>query len=92
MHRILTAAEADVATLSAALSAYPNLLRWRRLPYSSEQAPLLVRVAADSGARRGARRARHCDVDESGTGDRMHPTAHRGPRHLKWVGRVKLWQ
>ena len=53
VHRMLTVAEADVATLSEALAADPSSLRWRRMLFSAERALLLVRVAADSGARRG---------------------------------------
>lgn len=50
---MLTLAEGDVARVSAALAADPASLWWRRLLFSAEQALLLVRVAADSGARRG---------------------------------------
>jgi integrase len=59
---MLTVAEADVARLSAAVEADPNSGWWRRLLFSAEQA--LLRVAADSGARRGELAAlRHGDVD-----------------------------
>ena len=66
VHRMLTVAEADVATLSAALAADPASLRWRRLLLSSEQTLLLVRVATDSGARRGelAVRCRRWGADD----------------------------
>ena len=50
---MLAAAEAEVGRLSAALAADPTSLQCRRLLFSAEQALLLVRVAADSGARRG---------------------------------------
>jgi integrase len=61
---MLSVAEAGVARLSAAVSADPTSLRWRRLLFSAEQALLLVRVAADSGARRGELAVlRHGDVD-----------------------------
>ena len=61
---MLTVAEADVARLSAALQEDPTSLRWRRLLFSAEQALLLIRVAADSGARRGELAAlRHGDFD-----------------------------
>ena len=64
VHRMLTVAEADVATLSAAVEADPTSLWWRRVLFSAEQALLLVRVAADSGARRGELAVlRHGDVD-----------------------------
>jgi integrase len=53
VHRMLTVAEADVHRLSAALAADPTSPRWRRLLFSAEQTLLLVRLAADSGARRG---------------------------------------
>ena len=64
VHRMLTVAEADVARLSTGLEADPTSLWWRRLLFSAEQALLLVRVAADSGARRGELAVlRHGDVD-----------------------------
>ncbi len=46
-------AQFAVACLSAELDGAPGSAKWRRLLYSAEQAHLLVRLAADSGARRG---------------------------------------
>jgi integrase len=61
---MLTVAEAEVARLSAALEADPMSLSSRRLLFTAEQALLLVRVAADSGARRGELAVLcHSDVD-----------------------------
>ncbi len=53
VRRLLRTAEAAVVRLAAELATEPASARWRRLLYSAEQAHLLVRVAADSGARRG---------------------------------------
>jgi len=46
-------AEANLTTITAALERDADSRRWRRLLYSAEQGLLLVRLAADSGARRG---------------------------------------
>ena len=62
---MLTVAEADVARLPTGLEADPGSLWWRRLLFSAEQALLLVRVAADSGARRGNS---PCSVTATSTG------------------------
>jgi integrase len=53
VRRILSVAEDAVEVAAGALSADPESPRWRRLLFSAEQALLLVRLAADSGARRG---------------------------------------
>lgn len=53
VRQLLTTAEASVARLAAELEADPSSAKWRRLLFSAEQAHLLVRVAADSAARRG---------------------------------------
>lgn len=53
VRRILRVAEDAVETAAGSLSADPGSPRWRRLLFSAEQALLLVRLAADSGARRG---------------------------------------
>ena len=64
---MLTFAEADVARLSMGLEADPGSLWWRRWLFSAEQALLLVRVAADSGPRRGELAVlRHGDIDGRG--------------------------
>jgi integrase len=53
VHRMLAVAVGDVAWRSAALADDPTSLRLRRLLFGAEQTLLIVRVAADSGARRG---------------------------------------
>lgn len=53
VRRILSAAEDAVEVVASELSADPGSPRWRRLLFSAEQALSLVRLAADSGARRG---------------------------------------
>jgi integrase len=53
VRRILSVAEDAVEVAAGELSADPRSPRWRRLLFSAEQALLLVRLAADSGARRG---------------------------------------
>jgi integrase len=53
VRRILSIAEDAVEVAAGELSADPGSPRWRRLLFSAEQALLLVRLAADSGARRG---------------------------------------
>lgn len=53
VRQLLTTAESAVVRLTAELDAAPQSAKWRRLLYSAEQARLLLRVAADSGARRG---------------------------------------
>jgi integrase len=54
VRRLLQAAEANVAECAAALgSDPPGSAAKRRLLYSAEQGLLLVRLAADPGARRG---------------------------------------
>jgi hypothetical protein len=61
---MLTVAEADVARLSAAVEADPTSGWWRRVLFIAEQALLLVRVAVESGARRGELAVlRHGDVN-----------------------------
>ena len=61
---MLAVAEHDVERLAVAWAAEPSSLRWRRLLFSAEQALLLVRVAADSGARRGELAVlRYSDLD-----------------------------
>src|SRR5437773_4571696 len=53
VRRILSVAEDAVDVAAGELSVDPGSPRWRRLLFSAEQALLLVRLAADSGARRG---------------------------------------
>ncbi len=53
VRQILRTAEGAVEAAAAELAADPGSARWRRLLFSAEQALLLVRLAADSGARRG---------------------------------------
>jgi integrase len=53
VRRLLRVAEDAVAGATGELAADPGSRRWRRLLFSAEQALLLVRLAADSGARRG---------------------------------------
>jgi integrase len=53
VRRILGVAEDAVEVLAGELAADPGSPRWRRLLFSAEQALMLVRLAADSGARRG---------------------------------------
>jgi integrase len=53
VHRVLARADAEVHRLTGELDADPSSARLRRLLYSAEQGRLLVRLAADSGARRG---------------------------------------
>lgn len=50
---LLRAAEDNVEKTTACLVADPDSPGWRRLLFSAEQGLLLVRLAADSGARRG---------------------------------------
>jgi integrase len=61
---LLRTAEGAVHDAAAALAADPASLRWRRQLFSAEQTMLLVRLAADSGARRGELAAlRMADLD-----------------------------
>jgi integrase len=61
---MLRTAEATVERFGAELSTAPESARCRRRLFSAEQTLLLVRVAADSGARRGELAAlRHSDLD-----------------------------
>jgi len=53
VRQLLRTAEANVAELAMALEGDPGSPVRRRLLFSAEQALLLTRVAADSGARRG---------------------------------------
>jgi integrase len=53
VRKLLRTAEENVERSAAALAADPGSPGWRRLLYSAEQGRLLVRLAADSGARRG---------------------------------------
>ena len=53
VRQLLATAEFAVTRLGGKLEADPSSAKWRRLLYSAEQAHLLARVAADSGARRG---------------------------------------
>lgn len=53
VRQLLGTAEANVNQTSAALSAEPDSPGCRRLLFSAEQGLILVRLAADSGARRG---------------------------------------
>jgi integrase len=61
---LLRTAEAAVDRLGVELSGAPASARCRRRLFSAEQTLLLVRLAADSGARRGELAAlRHSDLD-----------------------------
>lgn len=53
VRQLLDTAESAVVRFTSELQAAPDSAKWRRFLYSTEQARLLVRVAADSGARRG---------------------------------------
>lgn len=53
VRQLLRTAEAAVEGAANKLTAELTSARWRRLLFSAEQALLLVRLAADSGARRG---------------------------------------
>jgi integrase len=53
VRQLLGTAEGNVTKNTAALERDPESPGWRRLLYSAEQGHLLVRLAADSGARRG---------------------------------------
>jgi integrase len=53
VRQLLATAEAAVERLAAELETDPSSAKWRRLLFSAEQSHLLVRVAADSAARRG---------------------------------------
>ena len=64
VRQILRAAEAAVDHVAGNLAADPESALWRRPLFSAEQALLLVRLAADSGARRGELAViRHGDLD-----------------------------
>lgn len=61
---MLRTAEATVEQIGAELSAAPASAQCRRRLFTAEQTLLLVRLAADSGARRGELAAlRHSDLD-----------------------------
>jgi hypothetical protein len=51
---MLSLAESAVADAVVALAADPESLGWRLRAFRAEQDLLLVRLAADSGARRGS--------------------------------------
>lgn len=53
VHQILALVEANAARATAALNAEPGSKMLRRAAFIAEQELLLVRLAADSGARRG---------------------------------------
>jgi len=53
VRQLLATAQSAVARLAGELHGAPDSVRWRRLLFSAEQAHLPVRLAADSGARRG---------------------------------------
>jgi integrase len=53
VRQLLRTAEGNVTKIAASVERDPESPGWRRLLYSAEQGHLLVRLAADSGARRG---------------------------------------
>lgn len=64
VHRLLVAAAEAVASAQDALGHRPGPAGRERRPFAAEQSLLLVRLAAESGARRGELAAlRHSDLD-----------------------------